>query len=107
MHILLIHQAFASIDEPGGTRHHEIARALADQGHKITIIASPISYLTGSDNADLKKSRMVNGVTVFRVYTYPALHKSFFHRIISLFSRICGSYQAKKCKRNIYCAKWF
>ena len=25
MHILLIHQAFAALDEPGGTRHHEIA----------------------------------------------------------------------------------
>lgn len=92
MHILLIHQAFASIDEPGGTRHHEIARALADQGHKITIIASPISYLTGLENADLKKSRMVNGVTIFRVYTYPALHKSFFHRIISFFSFMVSSF---------------
>ena len=47
MHVLLIHQAFVSLDEPGGTRHHELARYLANQGHRVTIIASPISYLTG------------------------------------------------------------
>ena len=47
MHILLIHQAFVALDEPGGTRHHEIARYLASQGHHVTIIASQISYLTG------------------------------------------------------------
>jgi hypothetical protein len=48
MHILLIHQAFASLDEPGGTRHHELARFLAGRGHKVTIITSPVSYLTGA-----------------------------------------------------------
>ena len=50
MHILLIHQAFAAIDEPGGTRHHEFARYLAAQGHRVTVIASPVSYLTGGKN---------------------------------------------------------
>ena len=47
MHVLLVHQAFAAIDEPGGTRHHELALYLASQGHQVTIIASPVSYLTG------------------------------------------------------------
>ena len=48
MHILLIHQAFAALDEPGGTRHHEFARALAAHGHRVTVIASRVSYLTGA-----------------------------------------------------------
>ena len=47
MHILIIHQAFASLDEPGGTRHHEFARLLSAHGHKVTVIASPVSYITG------------------------------------------------------------
>jgi hypothetical protein len=47
MHILLIHQAFAALDEPGGTRHHELARFLVSKGHRVTVIASPVSYLTG------------------------------------------------------------
>ena len=34
MHILIIHQAFASLDEPGGTRHHEFARLLSAHGHR-------------------------------------------------------------------------
>jgi len=47
MHILLVHQAFAAMDEPGGTRHHELSRYIAGQGNQITVITSPISYLTG------------------------------------------------------------
>ena len=39
MHILIIHQAFASLDEPGGTRHHEFARLLSAHGHQVTVIA--------------------------------------------------------------------
>ena len=47
MHVLLIHQSYAALDEPGGTRHAELAQFLAGQGHHVTVIASPISYLTG------------------------------------------------------------
>jgi len=47
MHVLLIHQAFVSPQEPGGTRHHELALYFASRGHRVTIIASPVSYLTG------------------------------------------------------------
>jgi hypothetical protein len=48
MHILIIHQAFASLNEPGGTRHYEFARLLVSRGHKVTVIASPVSYITGA-----------------------------------------------------------
>lgn len=92
MHILLIHQAFAAIDEPGGTRHHELARALAQQGHQVTIIASPISYLTGKTTPVQKKTVYEDGVTIYRTYTYPALHRSFFHRLISFFSFMNSSF---------------
>jgi len=57
MHILLIHQAFAAIDEPGGTRHHELALYLASQGHRVTIVASPVSYLTGESSSPTGKSK--------------------------------------------------
>jgi len=96
MHILLIHQAFAAINEPGGTRHHEIAKYLVKQGHQVTIITSPVSYLTGQ-NAQ-SKSRWVTrensepGITILRAYTYPALHRSFFHRILSFFSFMFSSF---------------
>ena len=93
MHILLIHQAFARVDEPGGTRHHEFARFLADQGHQISIIASPVSYLTGSKEKNQKMTVEKDGkITIYRTYTYSALHKSFFHRLISFFSFMVSSF---------------
>jgi len=96
MHILLIHQAFAAINEPGGTRHHEMARVMVKHGHQVTIITSPVSYLTGQNQRG--KSRWVTreepepGITILRAYTYPALHRSFFHRILSFFSFMFSSF---------------
>jgi glycosyltransferase involved in cell wall biosynthesis len=96
MHILLIHQAFAALDEAGGTRHHEMARFLVAQGHKVTIIASSVSYLTGG--AHLKKIPWKSseepepGITILRTFTYPALHKSFIHRVFSFFSFMFSSF---------------
>jgi glycosyltransferase involved in cell wall biosynthesis len=97
MHILLIHQAFAALDEPGGTRHHELARYLVGRGHQVTIIASPVSYLTGASLAPAPLSRTVGegpGVRVIRAYTYQALHKSFIHRIFSFISFMASSFFA-------------
>jgi glycosyltransferase involved in cell wall biosynthesis len=96
VHILLIHQAFASLDEPGGTRHHELARYLASQGHRVTIIASPISYLTGkarSSNIQWSE-KQTDGelITILRAYTYPSLHRSFALRLISFFSFMFSSF---------------
>lgn len=96
MHILLIHQAFAALDEPGGTRHHEFSRYLVSRGHRITIIASPVSYLTGS--ASGRKNLWVEvqdggpGIVILRAYTYPALHRSFLHRAISFLSFMFSSF---------------
>jgi glycosyltransferase involved in cell wall biosynthesis len=93
MHILLIHQAFAALDEPGGTRHHELARHLTRKGHKVTIIASPVSYLTGtSDKKKVRKQIDDLGVTIIRSFTLPALHRSFIWRVFSFFSFMISSF---------------
>jgi glycosyltransferase involved in cell wall biosynthesis len=93
MHILLIHQAFAAINEPGGTRHHEFARLLAKQGHQVSIIASTVSYLTGVKGEQTKVVSEFDGlIHIYRAYTYSALHKSFFHRLISFFSFMISSF---------------
>lgn len=102
MHILLIHQAFTALDEPGGTRHYELARYLAERGHHLTIIASPISYLTGKTTSQEKYSRpgqeaennLEKKLTIIRAYTYPALHRSFVHRLFSFFSFMVSSFIA-------------
>ena len=96
MHILLIHQAFTALDEPGGTRHHELARYLTSQGHRVTIIASPISYLTGKAHTAkmswVEKQSDGDFISILRAYTYPALHRSFAFRVISFFSFMVSSF---------------
>lgn len=93
MHILLIHQAFAALDEPGGTRHHELARHLQRQGHQVTIIASPVSYLTGQDEDQNRRKQVDDcGVTIIRSFTLPALHRSFIWRVFSFLSFMVSSF---------------
>ncbi|MCZ7552028.1 MAG: glycosyltransferase WbuB [Anaerolineae bacterium UTCFX2] len=97
MHVLLIHQAFAALDEPGGTRHHELARFLAQRGHRVTVIASPVSYLTGKTRSALESASPdpeQPGVTILRTYTYSALHRSFIHRVFSFLSFMLSSFWA-------------
>jgi glycosyltransferase involved in cell wall biosynthesis len=99
MHILLIHQAFAALDEPGGTRHHELARFLVSKGHRVTVIASPVSYLTGKnsppifvENGGSRRGAGGGKLTILRAYTYQALHKSFVHRVFAFFSFMVSSF---------------
>ncbi len=99
MHILLIHQAFAALDEPGGTRHHELARFLVSKGHQVTVIASPVSYLTGRGSP--KGGETLNGITILRPRVYAALHKSFFHRLLAFFSFALSSFFAGLGVQNV------
>lgn len=96
MHILLIHQAYTELDQPGGTRHAEFARHLASRGHRVTVIASSVSYLTGDmDQKRRAQSSEDEGnskVNVIHAYTYPALHRSFVHRTISFLSFMVSSF---------------
>jgi glycosyltransferase involved in cell wall biosynthesis len=94
MHILIIHQAFASLDEPGGTRHHEFSRLLASRGHQVTVIASPVSYITG-ERAESREQRAENSesaITILRASVYSAHHKSFVHRVLAFFSFMVSSF---------------
>jgi len=92
MYILLVHQAFAALDEPGGTRHAELARCLAQRGHRVTVIASQVSYLTGSSHPTEHSPEEESGVLIHHAYTYSGLHKSFVHRVFSFFSFMLSSF---------------
>ncbi|MEJ2011000.1 MAG: glycosyltransferase family 4 protein [Anaerolineales bacterium] len=86
MHILLIHQAFAALDEAGGTRHHEFARSFVQQGHQVTVITGQTSYMTGRREP---VSRWVTrelddlGVEIIRCRSFAAWHKSFLQRLVN------------------------
>ncbi|HUI88013.1 MAG TPA: glycosyltransferase family 4 protein [Anaerolineales bacterium] len=93
MHVLIVHQAFASLDEPGGTRHYEFARLLAARGHRVTVIASPVSYITGAPLIPHPlPAEEGQGVRVVHARVYSAHHKSFFHRLIAFFSFMISAF---------------
>ncbi len=95
---MLIHQAFAALDEAGGTRHAELANYLADHGHQVTIISSPVSYLTGQSRQEkpkwIEKQVVRPGVVMLRTYTYAAIHRSFIHRVVAFLSFMVSSFWA-------------
>lgn len=91
MHVLLIHQAFVSPDEAGGTRHYEFARYLVEQGHRFTIVGSDVSYLTGEITGQRGRGLWSvttdeHGIEIRRVRAYSAHHKSFVHRSLAFAS---------------------
>jgi glycosyltransferase involved in cell wall biosynthesis len=94
MRILLINQAFVSPDEPGHTRHFEMAKFLASRGHDLVIVASDLNYQTGQRTVEHKgifAEQNFDGVRVLRSYIYPALHRSYVWRIVSFFSFMFSS----------------
>ena len=99
MHVLIIHQAFASATEAGGTRHYEFARHLVSQGHRVTVVAGRINYLTGADLKDDASAEP--GIVIVRSYTYRALHKSFVHRAASYVSFMLSSALAALRVRHV------
>lgn len=87
--VLLIHQAFASPAEGGGTRHFEFGQRVVGRGHKFTVVASDLSYLTGTpvcQRRGIYSEQSVDGLRVLRSYAHPTLHRSFLWRVFSFFS---------------------
>jgi glycosyltransferase involved in cell wall biosynthesis len=94
MRILLINQAFVSPEEPGHTRHFEMAKFLQSRGHELVIVASDLNYQTGQRTVARKglfAEQNFDGVRVLRSYIFPALHRSYFWRVISFFSFMFSS----------------
>jgi glycosyltransferase involved in cell wall biosynthesis len=89
MNVLLIHQAFVSGDEAGGTRHFELGQRLSARGDHMTVVSSQVSYLTGRPvdarrfgwRRGLFYREQVNGLTVMRAYSPAVLHKGFAWRL--------------------------
>lgn len=94
MRILLINQAFVSPEEPGHTRHFEMAKFLQSRGHELVIVASDLNYQTGQRTVvrtGVFAEQNFDGVRVLRSYIFPALHRSYFWRIVSFFSFMFSS----------------
>ena len=90
MRVLLVHQAFVSPREAGGTRHFELGRRLARAGHEMTIVAGSLSYLTGR-RVGAAGEETHDGMRILRAYTHPGLHRSFGWRVVSFVSFMVSS----------------
>ncbi len=96
MHILLIHQAFVTTGEAGGTRHIEFAKRLAAAGHRVTIITSPVSYLSGENSRSgfylWKKVPWAENIEIRYCWTSSGMHRGFIPRLFSFFSFMFSSF---------------
>ena len=96
MHILLIHQAFVTTGEAGGTRHIEFAKRLAAGGHRVTIITSPVSYLSGSSSRSgsylWKTEQWAENIEIRYCWTSSGMHKGFVPRLLAFFSFMLTSF---------------
>lgn len=96
MHILLIHQAFVTTGEAGGTRHIEFAKRLAEAGHRVTIVTSPVSYLSGQRSHRgfflWKKVQWDENIEIRYCWTSRGMHRGSLFRLLSFFSFMFSSF---------------
>jgi glycosyltransferase involved in cell wall biosynthesis len=106
MKILLINQSFVSPEEPGHTRHFEMAQFLRKHGHELVIVGSDINYQTGRSTTKRRRifesvEQNIDGVRILRAYVYPSLHRSYFWRIVSFVSFMFSSIWTALQVRNV------
>jgi glycosyltransferase involved in cell wall biosynthesis len=71
-----------------------MAKFLQSRGHELVIVASDLNYQTGQqivERRGLYAEQNFDGVRVLRAYIYPALHRSYFWRVISFLSFMVSS----------------
>jgi glycosyltransferase involved in cell wall biosynthesis len=94
MRILLLNQVFVGPDEPGHTRHFELAQYLRRRGHELVIVASKLNYQTGRpavSRPGLVVEQDLGGVRVLRTAVFSAIHRGYIWRILSFFSFMFSS----------------
>ena len=97
MNILLIHQNFVDPDHPGGTRHFELATQLTRRGHRVTIVAGSVDYLSGKRITGTRwgiARDSIDGVRILRAYAHPSIHRSLLWRAFSFLTFTVSSFWA-------------
>ena len=84
MHVLIVHQNFAEPDNPGGTRHFELACQLVQAGHRCTVVAGSVDFVTGKPVSRTPSQR--DGVAIRRAYALPTINHSYLGRSMSYLS---------------------
>lgn len=101
MHILLIHQLFIRPQDPGGTRHYEFARHLAQRGHQVTVLAGTRSYLSGAPQAPAGREQLQPGLLVLRSRVPSGGQRSFLRRGLGFLAFLSSSLGAGLTVRGV------
>ena len=89
-HILLVHQLFVAGDQAGGTRHFELARELGGEGDRVTVVTSPVSYLSGKPKPIA--TDLPAGLQIRRASLLLGGSGGFVARVISFLSFMVSSF---------------
>ena len=103
VHTLLIHQAFTTPTDAGGTRHYELMQHAMRRGHHFSVITSDFGYLSGRRHAAALLGRRENadGIAVVRVATPPLFHGSKLGQLITFLSFTVSSFFAALRVRDV------
>jgi glycosyltransferase involved in cell wall biosynthesis len=90
VNILYITQYFPPETGAGASRANEMATHLSKRGHRVVVLTSFPSYLTGVIPSQYRRKLYyrdkLNDIDIIRVWTYPSLHHSVLSRILNYLS---------------------
>ena len=92
MKILLIHQAFQSLQGAGGTRHYEFAQHCIERGHEFVVVASDVSYLDARKMDKSRSVEVIDNIKIIRASTPTYIHKGFAWRIVAFIVYMFSSF---------------
>lgn len=93
--VLLIHQAFATPQDPGGTRHYELMQLCQGKDLRFTAITSLNSYLDGKNRGQgghWSSREQHEGIEVNRTYAGLTIHKNYFWRVFAYLAFMASSF---------------
>ena len=92
MKILLIHQYFLEKGEGGGSRFIQMTQVWGQKGHKVTVLAGMVNYMTGKKPERYKHKRFYrdtdfySNVDVLRCFVSDSYNLNFLGRLWGYFS---------------------
>jgi glycosyltransferase involved in cell wall biosynthesis len=103
MKILVVHQYYLSVGEPGGSRFNEFARLWTSAGHNVSVIAGTLNYATGrssGQHAGWVSEHDEDGVSVWRCHVPTTYNLSHLGRMWALFGfTVSASWAALRVPR--------
>jgi glycosyltransferase involved in cell wall biosynthesis len=103
MHTLLIHQAFTTPTDAGGTRHYELAQYVIAKGDRFSVVASDFGYLSARrmSGSVTGREEIVDGIRVLRVATSKSSHRGIAGQLLSFLTFATSSFVAGLRVKNV------